>query len=72
MTTMSPWAWSARSFPGTSRCSWPPGIWQPATAWFGGYKKSGVGHEIHKKMLGHYQQTKDLLVSYVVNPLGFF
>ena len=44
----------------------------PAHAAFGGYKKSGVGRETHKMMLGHYQQTKNLLVSYDVNPLGFF
>ncbi|GAB6070374.1 aldehyde dehydrogenase [Thiomicrorhabdus hydrogeniphila] len=44
----------------------------PAHAAFGGYKKSGVGRETHKMMLEHYQQTKNLLVSYDVNPLGFF
>jgi len=44
----------------------------PAHAAFGGYKKSGVGRETHKMMLNHYQQTKNLLVSYDVNPLGFF
>lgn len=44
----------------------------PAHAAFGGYKKSGVGRENHKMMLNHYQQTKNLLVSYDVNPLGFF
>ncbi|MGI9281882.1 MAG: acetaldehyde dehydrogenase ExaC [Endozoicomonas sp.] len=44
----------------------------PAHAAFGGYKKSGVGRETHKKALDHYQQTKNLLVSYDVNPLGFF
>jgi aldehyde dehydrogenase len=44
----------------------------PAHAAFGGYKKSGVGRENHKMALGHYQQTKNLLVSYDVNPLGFF
>ena len=44
----------------------------PAHAAFGGYKKSGVGRETHKMMLGHYQQTKNMLVSYDVNPLGFF
>lgn len=43
----------------------------PAHAAFGGYKKSGVGRETHK-MLDHYQQTKNLLVSYDINPLGFF
>ncbi|MDO6460000.1 aldehyde dehydrogenase family protein [Granulosicoccaceae sp. 1_MG-2023] len=44
----------------------------PAHAAFGGYKKSGVGRENHKMMLGHYQQTKNMLVSYDVNPMGFF
>ncbi|PAU89449.1 aldehyde dehydrogenase [Pseudomonas sp. WN033] len=44
----------------------------PAHAAFGGYKKSGVGRETHKMILDHYQQTKNLLVSYDVNPLGFF
>eukprot|EP01132_Coremiostelium_polycephalum_P013736 gene13736-16715_t len=41
----------------------------PAHAAFGGYKKSGVGRETHKMMLDHYQQTKNLLVSYDINPL---
>ncbi|WXL26738.1 aldehyde dehydrogenase family protein [Ectopseudomonas mendocina] len=44
----------------------------PAHAAFGGYKKSGVGRETHKMMLDHYQQTKNLLISYDINPLGFF
>ncbi|MGP9533577.1 MULTISPECIES: acetaldehyde dehydrogenase ExaC [unclassified Halomonas] len=44
----------------------------PAHAAFGGYKKSGVGRETHKVALEHYQQTKNLLVSYDINPLGFF
>ncbi|MDO6641935.1 aldehyde dehydrogenase family protein [Shewanella sp. 10N.286.51.B2] len=44
----------------------------PAHAAFGGYKKSGVGRETHKMALNHYQQTKNLLVSYDINPLGFF
>jgi len=44
----------------------------PAHAAFGGYKKSGVGRETHKVALDHYQQTKNLLVSYDTNPLGFF
>ncbi|MFH0225980.1 aldehyde dehydrogenase family protein [Vibrio furnissii] len=44
----------------------------PAHAAFGGYKKSGIGRETHKMMLDHYQNTKNLLVSYDVNPLGFF
>jgi aldehyde dehydrogenase len=44
----------------------------PAHAAFGGYKKSGVGRETHKMVLEHYQQTKNLLVSYSTQPLGFF
>jgi acyl-CoA reductase-like NAD-dependent aldehyde dehydrogenase len=44
----------------------------PAHAAFGGYKKSGIGRETHKMMLGHYQNTKNVLVSYSTNPLGFF
>lgn len=44
----------------------------PAHAAFGGYKQSGIGRENHKMMLGHYQQTKNLLVSYDQNPMGFF
>ncbi|MBU0902890.1 MULTISPECIES: acetaldehyde dehydrogenase ExaC [Pseudomonas] len=44
----------------------------PAHAAFGGYKKSGVGRETHKMMLDHYQQTKNLLISYDINPLGLF
>jgi len=44
----------------------------PAHAAFGGYKQSGIGRENHKMMLGHYQQTKNLLVSYSPNALGFF
>ncbi|MEY1663021.1 acetaldehyde dehydrogenase ExaC [Isoalcanivorax beigongshangi] len=44
----------------------------PAHAAFGGYKKSGIGRETHKMMLDHYQQVKNLLVSYSTNPLGFF
>ncbi|ENM5729029.1 aldehyde dehydrogenase [Vibrio mimicus] len=44
----------------------------PAHSAFGGYKKSGIGRETHKMMLDHYQQTKNLLVSYDINPLGFF
>ena len=44
----------------------------PAHAAFGGYKQSGVGRENHKMMLNHYQQTKNLLVSYSPNKLGFF
>ncbi|MGR0277780.1 acetaldehyde dehydrogenase ExaC [Marinomonas dokdonensis] len=44
----------------------------PAHSAFGGYKKSGVGRETHKLALSHYQQTKNMLVSYDINPLGFF
>ncbi|HSW09096.1 aldehyde dehydrogenase family protein [Aquabacterium sp.] len=44
----------------------------PAHATFGGYKESGIGRETHKMMLDHYQQTKNLLVSYNPNKLGFF
>ena len=44
----------------------------PAHATFGGYKQSGIGRENHKMMLDHYQQTKNLLVSYSPKALGFF
>jgi aldehyde dehydrogenase len=44
----------------------------PAHAAFGGYKQSGIGRETHKMMLDHYQQTKNLLVSYSPRPVGFF
>ena len=44
----------------------------PAHAAFGGYKHSGIGRENHKMMLDHYQQTKNLLVSYDPKPMGFF
>lgn len=44
----------------------------PAHAAFGGYKQSGIGRENHKMMLNHYQQVKNLLVSYDPNPMGFF
>ncbi|MYZ53987.1 aldehyde dehydrogenase [Malikia spinosa] len=44
----------------------------PAHAAFGGYKESGIGRETHKMMLDHYQQTKNLLVSYSESKLGFF
>jgi aldehyde dehydrogenase len=44
----------------------------PAHAAFGGYKESGIGRETHKVMLDHYQQTKNLLVSYAEQKLGFF
>lgn len=44
----------------------------PAHAAFGGYKKSGIGRENHLMMLDHYQQTKNMLVSYSDDALGFF
>ena len=44
----------------------------PAHAAFGGYKQSGIGRETHKMMLDHYQQTKNILMSYNPNKLGFF
>ncbi|WP_404409304.1 aldehyde dehydrogenase [Jeotgalibacillus malaysiensis] len=44
----------------------------PAHAAFGGYKMSGIGRENHKMMLDHYQQTKNMLVSYSPKKLGFF
>jgi aldehyde dehydrogenase len=44
----------------------------PAHAAFGGYKQSGIGRENHKMMLEHYQQTKNLLVSYSPRAVGFF
>ena len=44
----------------------------PAHSAFGGYKQSGIGRENHKMMLDHYQQTKNLLVSYSPKALGFF
>jgi aldehyde dehydrogenase len=44
----------------------------PAHATFGGYKQSGIGRENHKMMLDHYQQTKNMLVSYSPKALGFF
>lgn len=44
----------------------------PAHAAFGGYKQSGIGRENHLMMLGHYQQTKNLLVSYDENEAGLF
>ncbi|HVZ00618.1 MAG TPA: aldehyde dehydrogenase [Dongiaceae bacterium] len=44
----------------------------PAHAAFGGYKQSGIGRETHKMMLDHYQQTKNLMVSYSPKALGFF
>ena len=44
----------------------------PAHAAFGGYKQSGIGRETHRMMLDHYQQTKNLLVSYSQKAMGFF
>jgi len=44
----------------------------PAHAAFGGYKQSGIGRETHKMMLDHYQQTKNMLVSYSPKALGYF
>ena len=44
----------------------------PAHAAFGGYKQSGIGRETHHMMLDHYQQTKNMLVSYSPKALGFF
>lgn len=44
----------------------------PAHAAFGGYKNSGIGRETHKAALSHYQQVKNLLVSYDAKPLGLF
>jgi aldehyde dehydrogenase len=44
----------------------------PAHAAFGGYKHSGIGRENHRMMLDHYQQTKNMLVSYSPDKLGFF
>jgi aldehyde dehydrogenase len=44
----------------------------PAHAAFGGYKQSGYGRETHKMIMDHYQQTKNLLVSYSPNVMGFF
>lgn len=44
----------------------------PAHAAFGGYKHSGIGRENHRMMLDHYQQTKNLLVSYSPKAMGFF
>jgi aldehyde dehydrogenase len=44
----------------------------PAHASFGGYKKSGIGRETHKMMLDHYRHTKNVLMSFDKNPMGFF
>ena len=66
----APTAWAARIKAGR--------VWTncyhlyPAHAAFGGYKQSGIGRENHKMMLDHYQQTKNMLVSYSPKALGFF
>jgi aldehyde dehydrogenase len=44
----------------------------PAHSSFGGYKKSGIGREGHKMMLEHYRHTKNVLMSFDKNPMGFF
>lgn len=44
----------------------------PAHAAFGGYKKSGIGRDTHKITMENYQQTKNILVSHSIDPLGFF
>ena len=44
----------------------------PAHSAFGGYKQSGIGRENHLMMLNHYQQTKNMLVSYDPKAMGFF
>lgn len=44
----------------------------PAHASFGGYKQSGFGRETHKMMLNQYRHTKNVLMSYDKNPLGFY
>jgi aldehyde dehydrogenase len=44
----------------------------PPHAAFGGYKQSGFGRETHKVALDHYQQTKNLMVSYSDRALGLF
>jgi aldehyde dehydrogenase (NAD+) len=48
------------------------GSWFQPDVPFGGYKQSGIGRETHKMMLDHYQQTKNMLVSYSPKALGFF
>ena len=44
----------------------------PSHSAFGGYKQSGIGRENHLMMLDHYQQTKNMLVSYSPKKMGFF
>ena len=71
-------AMATRCLPLRSRRSRPVSVWTncyhayPAHAAFGGYKQSGIGRENHLMMLHHYQQTKNLLVSYSPKKLGFF
>ena len=69
-TERAPSAWAAASRP--AACGPTATTQYPAHAAFGGYKQSGIGRENHKMMLDHYQQTKNLLVSYSEKPLGFF
>ena len=75
---MAPWAGRSICPRNCSRCAAPGRVWPncshpyPAHGAFGGYKQSGIGRETHKMMLDHYQQTKNLLVSYSIDPLGFF
>jgi len=44
----------------------------PAHSAFGGYKESGLGRENHLMMMSHYQETKNMLVSYSEKPAGLF
>jgi len=69
-TSTSHTVWGAASTPAGSRPT--AHHLYPAHAAFGGYKQSGVGRENYAMMLGHYQQTKNLLVSYSPKALGFF
>ena len=70
MTRTAPTAWAEASRPdGRGRNCYHA---YPAHAAFGGYKGSGIGRETHAMMLDHYQQTKNLLVSYSPQKLGFF
>lgn len=72
------WSRSARTSYRAGRAIEAGRVWTncyhiyPAHAAFGGYKKSGIGRENHRMMLDHYQQTKNLLVSYSTKPAGFF
>ena len=69
-TATRPTAWAAASRPAACGPTATTSI--PAHAAFGGYKQSGIGRETHKMMLDHYQQTKNMLVSYSPKALGFF